>query len=1109
MSMIKILQYFFYAAFISFAASSHAEEELALIKDGSPYAAIVIGKPATKAAQFAAFELQWHLEQMSGAKLPIVTADQKTEGVRILVGDSDATKELGLKSDDFKPQEYLVGFRPGTLILFGNDKPDTGEVKYERGLLTADLPSSSEDTELAGDVKHERIIPNAYETWPDFWGSQGTLYAAYDFLEKHCGVRWFNPSETGTLIPRRKDLIVRGSEERRRPFFSTRCEFGGNVNADYDAVNCMWTGEKYKEYEAAAFPELHRKIADGAQYMLAKRSVNSLFLLRMRAGGEKCLCNHSLYGYYDRFWAPCKGSSEHKKNFEKKRPELFAKGYEKEDPPPQMCYSSRELVEQVASDAKEYFDNGGYQYPVCGIVPGLQWGSDYFAVEPMDNGSFCKCENCRKWLGADNPAADAPHQYGKFSSYKFNFVNEVAKLVAETNPGKKIITLAYGSTMACPKGVKLEPNVVLDFCFDANRLVYDRSPYQYEAGCLRDWVENYPGREFQLWLYDTFPNEIANNGKWHAFPGYFAHAAGEQFRLFKELGIKGIFHCGYGQEVEAYVTFKLMDNPDLGVDLLLDEYFGGVYGGAGARMKEFYLEVEKTYCDPANYPPYVRKNTGYDHQTEEIAWGWLGDGRRMRRLAEIFEKAKAAADTGRAKRNVELFEKGTWSYMLEGRRKYLEGVRQKFGGRIHMKRIPFAPAKSAGGGSSGNGWSEALALSEWRTPLGEPSAIDAKVQLLVDGKVLRVRFSETADTAVPVCRRWEIAFAARRGDPCRILRIAPEGVSGLCKSVDGSSTGWNSGAESRWAAGGGEAVLAIPLDRLGKDGAAPGVLFMNFRRVSEGDGGDLVYVPGGAGFDLPASLAEFSIDGPDSIPAEIPDSESWRKTAAGSLIGLWEMEKFSAGVVPDSSGHSLDGRLINGPALKRENDPKGSFRLDDEQSQYLEIGDPPSVALQAPFSLTIRFRYEPTRTYYPALMGKGYGDGKDGEHKNDTGGGYSLHLRPDFSVWFELDAADGSRKIYNPTERPVSPGEWTHVAATYDGKIMRAFVNGREAGKGLPAADIALRKTSQPFRIGWLGSYGWFNGCVDAAAIHGRALTPAEVFADYLSRRAGEPSPAH
>ena len=61
---------------------------------------------------------------------------------------------------------------------------------------------------------------------------------------------------------------------------------------------------------------------------------------------------------------------------------------------------------------------------------------------------------------------------------------------------------------------------------------------------------------------------------------------------------------------------------------------------------------------------------------------------------------------------------------------------------------------------------------------------------------------------------------------------------------------------------------------------------------------------------------------------------------------------------------------------------------------------------------------------------------------------------------------------------------------------MRVYVNGREAGSG-KAVTTTLRTTPEPLRFGWLGSYGYFNGCVRDLSVYSRALPAAEIFARY------------
>jgi hypothetical protein len=297
---------------------------LTLVRDGQPCSTIVLGEKPNRAAQFAACELQWHVQQMTGAMLPIVHEGEPTPGGRILVGDSGLTHRLGLFNSRLANQEYVVRFRPDTLVLMGRDKPDKTVVQYSQ------MPS-----------------PEALGTWPDMWDEIGSMYAVYDFLEKYCGVRWYNQTEFGAVFPQTQTLSVSGQDIQRQPGFSYRfaCYLPSESYDNFVSLQPR-TDEAWKAYEAACFPRLHQEKPDWWQYVHAKRGYVNLFRLRRKDGGHKCIANHSLYGYYDRF---CEQNPNNAAVFEGKHPDWFAQGYEGR--PPQMCYTSRGLIEQVAKDA--------------------------------------------------------------------------------------------------------------------------------------------------------------------------------------------------------------------------------------------------------------------------------------------------------------------------------------------------------------------------------------------------------------------------------------------------------------------------------------------------------------------------------------------------------------------------------------------------------------------------------------------------------------------------------------------------------------------------------------------------------------------------------------
>ncbi|NLO74973.1 MAG: hypothetical protein GX100_12800, partial [candidate division WS1 bacterium] len=105
--------------------------ELTLVQDGKPAATLVIAQEATKSAQFAAYELQWHVQRITGATLPLVTDNVEVTGTRILIGESAATRALGFKTADFKSREYMVHFLPDALVLMGCDQEDREPLRYE------------------------------------------------------------------------------------------------------------------------------------------------------------------------------------------------------------------------------------------------------------------------------------------------------------------------------------------------------------------------------------------------------------------------------------------------------------------------------------------------------------------------------------------------------------------------------------------------------------------------------------------------------------------------------------------------------------------------------------------------------------------------------------------------------------------------------------------------------------------------------------------------------------------------------------------------------------------------------------------------------------------
>jgi hypothetical protein len=155
---------------LSFTASA-----LTLVDHGkSPYT-IVLSAQASPSEHRAAHELQRFLDEMSGAKLPILTDEQPRKGNLILLGDNTQLRKLKVQIDfdQLGPEGFVLQTAGPHLIIAGGRQ-------------------------------------------------RGTMYGVYTFLDK-LGCRWFTAEVS--RIPKQPTIQLPTLKETHRPAFEYREPF--------------------------------------------------------------------------------------------------------------------------------------------------------------------------------------------------------------------------------------------------------------------------------------------------------------------------------------------------------------------------------------------------------------------------------------------------------------------------------------------------------------------------------------------------------------------------------------------------------------------------------------------------------------------------------------------------------------------------------------------------------------------------------------------------------------------------------------------------------------------------------------------------------------------
>lgn len=549
--------------------------DVLVVEAGKQTTTIVLAEQATSAAQFAALDLQWHLQKICGEQVPIVREPAAvTTPVRIAVGATALGKSLGFAVDRLEPWEFLVAEQGGTIVLAGGDAPAYDAV----------------DLKALGAVFGGR--PN------------GTCRAVYEFLEECCGVHWYLPSEAGLVYPRAARLTVAmGAPVRRRSDFRSTSFYPYQVNRNM-----------FCNPDTPALPEGPDSDMDKWRQNLWTIPVLStdmlpvtevqLWLLRNKVGGEPYGPNHSFSSWLAQY------GHEH--------PEWFS-------------YQSRERVEEIlAKPARQAADEFQMTGDPCLSHPGVlaqnvanareylskpDVRTRFWSIVPNDNYVWCQCERCKPLY--NRPVVQTPlwgGASGRASFYLWDFCNRVARELRTTHPEAWVAGLGYHDYMPPPQGFTLEPNVAVSICtYQGN---WTEALRDSAYGVIRAWRDQAKCQWIGVWEYFCYasmsqyqpmfpkicPRLMARDVKrLHGMGVRAEFLEDEDYYRFKDAPDRGwaVWSNPIWLYLNTWTRMKLWDNTGRDIEKLLADHYRLFYGPAAKPVQQFFDLCEARITDPA------------------------------------------------------------------------------------------------------------------------------------------------------------------------------------------------------------------------------------------------------------------------------------------------------------------------------------------------------------------------------------------------------------------------------------------------------------------------------------------------------------------------------
>ena len=542
----------FFLSLCVFAAPCGAVDRF-LVQDGQPQSEIVVDENPTRMQRVAAHELRMQIEKISGARLPIVTTPSGTR-VKIFVG---ASEHNPITSDGLKNGAYRITTGSDWMALVGEDSEFTPGEPF---------------------AKNNSDIPRAQAEWEKIIGAPYGM-PARGLYKNRLRLPGDTGKPDGAMTQPEETLDIWGLDERGS--FNAVCGYLRKLGARWYLPGEL--GEVLPTMQTIPLSQIDEIV----QPDFPLRQFNFRF---STAGPETSMWVMRLGLRNDERLQIAHGISTmtNRQAVFDAHPDWFAiyggkTDFKPDDSKCQVCYSNEGLFDETVRWARALLDT--YKFEAVSIMP------------PDGYTAICQCEKC---VGKDSPQRN---ERGLLSDHVWDFVNRVAKEIAESHPKAKVLNCAYGVYTLPPLNIdKLESNVQV--CIVGGRRPINKSGAKGQGESAPDVLRTAWLKKTDLPLLN-FENYPFTSRGWY-LPSFAAGALADSINATKGISAGEDIWLSVSRDFATediglnhflvYFTARMYwGGPGADVDAMLREYCSLFYGPAEHQMLAFFAYCEANW----------------------------------------------------------------------------------------------------------------------------------------------------------------------------------------------------------------------------------------------------------------------------------------------------------------------------------------------------------------------------------------------------------------------------------------------------------------------------------------------------------------------------------